>query len=1078
MKAERKILLSGFYLLFFLSGAAGLVYQTLWLRMFALVLGNSLHSASVVFASYMCGMALGAWLFGRFIRARKDPLAIYAALEAGIALTALAAGNSIPRLVSLAPFFYRHFSQYPFLLDLSRASLSFLVLLPPTALIGGTLPVLAHFLTRRLEVTGRRIGALYGWNTVGAVAGCVIASFWLLRLEGLNAALYCAAALNLFVALAAGLIRVFAGGLSGVPDRETADRAAAGPSERAAVRRKLLLAAAGITGAAGLACEVAWARFLSYILLNDIYAYYLMLSTLLLGIGAGSLLYSRWLDRLGNKLRLLALLEIFLGFCICLCYLFCSWLYLWPGQPMFKISLQNLFSHFFTAPFLIQISIRFVYTLAAVFPPALIIGAVFPLICRLYITDESSIGAHAGAVYALNTAGAVLGALGAGFFLVPRIGVQSTLFATAAANLALGAVLLRFEPRLRGGRPWLKPALYPALAVLFALIAVLPDNQVRRFAMKDKKHTRLVYYREGLSGTVSVVEDKINRIRTFYINAVAEIHNSFTGMQTFKMLGHLPLLLHAGEPRSVLMVTFGGGIASGAAACHSLERLDVVELEPSVIEASDCFREENRSVVQDPRVQIHLDDGRHFLAMAGGRYDAIISDATNPASPDSWLLYTAEFYALCRDRLARGGIMAQWLPFHTGSPRTYSTVVKTFQSVFPHTSIWLVKDYTILIGTAGPLRISYPGLAARLAEKRLRSDLEPYCLDDPLELLDCFLMGEQGARNLTAVAEISTDNLPLYQLETTQPADQGSILELLERNRERVFPLLEGIEAEKAVALKDTLEQYFLSAGYLLRRDYPAAGEAAPFSCKYSKYLEEDRELVPYTRSLIQYDPDNYSLLLRSSVILAGHREFSEARALMQRLIELDPADPSNYVNSGNLDFELGDYGKSVENYRKALKMGRRDSELLSRLGRSSLAAGDIPGAAESFSEAVELEPENESGWFNLGVAFSRLDSLERAAECFRKVLDLDPENAGALINLGFLQIKQEKFEPAQALFRRAVRLAPLSAQAWLGLGTSLYRLDRPAEAREAFQQALKIRPADQVAAQYLKLLEARSVNR
>jgi len=206
-------------------------------------------------------------------------------------------------------------------------------------------------------------------------------------------------------------------------------------------------------------------------------------------------------------------------------------------------------------------------------------------------------------------------------------------------------------------------------------------------------------------------------MRSLYINSIGEVENSFTGMQTFKVLGHLPLLLHEGEPRRVLMVTFGGGIASGAVAVHPIEKLDVVELEPAVVQAaSTAYKIENRDVVADPRVAVHLEDGRHFLAMTPDSYDVIISDATNPASVDSWLLYTVEFYSLCAAKLNPGGVMAQWLPVHSGSTETYNTIVRTFQTVFPNTSIWQTRDYTVLVGTPGPLRIDYPALVARLGE--------------------------------------------------------------------------------------------------------------------------------------------------------------------------------------------------------------------------------------------------------------------------------------------------------------------------------------------------------------------------
>ncbi|RLB12510.1 MAG: hypothetical protein DRG82_16985, partial [Deltaproteobacteria bacterium] len=491
MKEEKKSLVLGFYILFFLSGVSGLVYQSLWLRMFTLVLGNSLHSASLVFASFMCGLALGAWLLGRYIRSRKDPLAVYVVLELGIAVTALTVGKLIPHSSSFVFYFHSLLSANPLLFNLFRVTVSFLILLPSTALIGGTLPVLTHFLTHSLEVAGKKIGALYGWNTVGAVFGCALTGFWLLRVVGMSASLHFAAAINIFVAVGAVVLRFFT-------REKTAEAAGEIPRIQAMKSpgsysiplglKRLLIAAAGVTGAVSLAYEVVWARFLSYILQNDIYAYYLMLSTMLLGIGTGSLIYSKWLDRPRRRLRWLAVFEISLGLVVVLCYLLCAGLYLWPGNAILHISLQNFFSRIFPDPFYSLISIRLLYTLVAMFLPTMIMGIVFPLICRLYFTDEKSIGGQTGAIYALNTAGAMVGALAAGFFLVPKLGVQSSLFIMAGGNLVLGSILFFYERSRRGTKPGWGLIPYWAAVTLFSMLCFIPGNQIRGFALKDKKH--------------------------------------------------------------------------------------------------------------------------------------------------------------------------------------------------------------------------------------------------------------------------------------------------------------------------------------------------------------------------------------------------------------------------------------------------------------------------------------------------------------------------------------------------------------------------------------------------------------
>ena len=1072
MKKERKSLTGFFYLLFFLSGVSGLVYQTLWLRMFTLVLGNSLHSASIVFSSFMAGLAVGAWFFGRIIRSKKDILGVYVLLELGIASSAIAVSKAIPHISSVAAYLTRLLSPAPFFLDLFRLSVSFLILLPPTVLIGGTLPVLMHFLTCRLDVAGKRIGALYGWNTIGAVFGCALTGFWLIRTAGVSASLYLAGTLNFFVGSAAAVLRAFYRKLpeKPVPTSRAADQSAATP--KSTELRRLLLATAGITGGVSLAYEVVWARFLSYIMYNDIYAYYLMLSIMLGGIGLGSLIYSRWLDRLKDRLRRLAFFEIALGLIAVSCYLACAIHYRWPGSSLWIKNMQNFFTAHFADPFYSNMTIKLLYGLAVMLLPTVIMGIVFPLICRLYLADEKNIGGETGLVYAVNTSGAIIGSLACGFLIVPRLGVQVSLFLMAALNIALGAAILFYGSSKRGRIPIRDSAWITTAVVIFCLLTFLPSNQIREFALKDKKHTELVFYREGLSGTVAVVRDRINGTKTLYINAIAEVHNSYAGMLTFKLMGHLPCLLHKGEPQEVLMVTFGGGIASGAVATHPIKRLDVVELEPAVINASQAYVEENRDILRDPRLKIHVGDGRNFLFSTDKRYDLIISDATNPGSSDSWLLYTLEFYSLCRDRLAPGGIMTQWLPLHSGIMESYCTIVKTFQAVFPHTSIWFVKDYTLLVGLPEPLYISYPELAARLAAPGIREDLEQYCLAGSLELFDCFLMGEESVRKMTREARISTDNLPFYQLMYTEQAEPRAILAMLDKYRNRGFQFLNGLEEDQAQALKDSLETYYGSQGFLLRKDFSGALRQNPASCKVKKFYQWYQDEVAYIAAVADCDPENYYLQLRAAVSLAAHREYRKAREFFLRLVSLDPGDVSNFVNVGNIDFELGDYESSVSYYRKALEMGRKSADIAGRFGQALLLTGKKEEALGYLYQAVEMNQDNEAALVNLGYCYSQLGKSDQARGFFERAIKINPVNLAANINLGMIYLGEENTAQAEPLFRRAVEIAPGNYSAWMGLGITLFRTARYIEAREAFQKAVAARPGDRVAGEYLEKLE------
>ncbi|MBN2289913.1 MAG: fused MFS/spermidine synthase, partial [Candidatus Glassbacteria bacterium] len=564
------------------------------------------------------------------------------------------------------------------------------------------------------------------------------------------------------------------------------------------------------------------------------------------------------------------------------------------------------------------------------------------------------------------------------------------------------------------------------------------------------------------------VEDRVDSTRTLYINSVPEVNNSLAGMQTFKVMGHLPLLLHEGSPRKVLMVTFGGGIASGAVACNPIDELEVVELEPAVVDASRVFARENRGVLDDPRIRIYLDDGRNHLSSTGKLYDVIISDSTNPASSDSWLLYTLEFYLLCSQRLAPGGIMAQWMPLHSGSTESYCAIVKTFQAVFPHTSIWFTRDYTLLTGTPHELSISYPELVERLSAGPIREDLAPYCLEEPLELLDCFLMGEASVRLMVGRARISTDDLPFYQLSTAEQSEPQEILSMLESHRDRVFPLIRELDGPQAEALQDSLESYYRSEGFLLRRDFAAAAGVNPSSCKIGRFYREYLDQVPYFQAIAGYDPQNYNLQLRAALALVAHREYARAREYFVHLLTLRPDNPSNYSTLGNIDFFTGSYGASAVNYRRALELDPSRSDLLGRLGMA-LAAGDSCGEAiEVFREALQSDSTDLVSLFNLGLCYSRMEQTDLAADCYEKVLQLDPDYPEALINLGSICLGRGEPEGAEKLFFRAAGLAPQSYSAWRGLGISLFRQQKHAESSLAFRKVLEIEPQDRLAQQFL----------
>jgi len=1040
-----------FYPLFFVSGAAALVYQSLWLRLFTLVLGNSLHSAAVVLAAFMAGLALGAWGAGRVLRGKAGTLLLYAWIELGIALAGLGAGWLIPRIGPLAAWLAGALPQSALIALAVRFISSFVVLLLPTALIGAALPVLVQHLTTRLEHAGRRIGALYGWNAAGAVAGCVLTGFWLLRLAGTQSTLLIAAGLNLTVFAAALLLRFAEGAGRAAVSTETKETRPVLNAER-----RLLIETAAVTGAAVLALEPVWARYLSYIVYNDMYVYYLMIAVILAGIGLGSLLYGAFLEKHLRSLAALGWLEAALGLSAAACYLAAGWHYGRPESGLAARHIQGLFED----RFLGFLALRLFYATLVMFLPALLSGIIFPLTCRLYCRDESAVGEDTGIIYAANTVGAVAGALLGGLVLIPLAGVQSSLFLAAAATLYLAFRLL-LTSRDGKKRGWKLRLALAVLSLVFIAGAILPGNQVRRFALKERAHHEVLYYREGLTGTVLVTRDRLNGLRNLFINAIAEVHDSFGGMQTFKLMGHLPFLLHRGEPRNVLMVTYGAGIASGAVAVHPIRELHVVELEPAVVEASRQFADRNMGVMDDPRVRIHLEDGRNFLYNTDQRFDIIISDATNPGSADSWLLYTVEFYRLCQSRLNTGGVMAQWLPLHTGTPEGYKAILAAFQAVFPHTSIWFTKDYTLLIGSPEKLEVSWPRLTAALAEPALQKDLAPWCLDNPLDLAECFLMGEEAVRAMIAGTRPNTDDRPFYQLTTSEQAGSESILSLLDTHRQRENVFLRQVHPSMADALADSLERRFMAEHFILLRDYPSADKVLPGRCNVSQYLDEYMREPDYLAAAADSNPSCYYMQRRSATALAARGDYSRSARIFRRMTALDPSDPVLYYNLGNLLLESGQPDSAAAAYTEAVSRGRRDTDILGRLGKALLRAGKAGEALPVLDEAVSLDSSNTEAMFHLGYALNRNGRPEEAIKCYERLISRYPDYLNALINLGFLYLGRKIDSRAEAVLNHATELEPGNFQSWYGLGMARLRQGKNAEAAQALRKALELKPGD-----------------
>ena len=769
-------LVAALLLLFFVSGACSLVYQLIWARMLVVVFGVGTWAVSTVLAAFMAGLALGSFGFGRLADRRGDPLRVYGLLELGIAAAALLIPAGIAGMEGICAALSRVTGDTGF--AAARFALTFALLLVPTTLMGATLPVLSRFAVARTSEAGQGVGRLYAANTFGAAAGCLLTAFALLPHTGTWGATAAAAAGNALAGIAALFLnRAFPGRSAAAVTGDPIDAAKgtggataagetpetpatakgspgipAGPGSRDSSEQEPLpgwvgpavLAAIAVSGFAALGYEVVWSRLLS--ILNrttTAQSLSVILVAFLLGIAAGGAAGARLSSRLRDAVLALGAVELLIGLFGLLSTA------LLGGVPAYFKILGNLFG-------ISPLAQLFLAALVVTIVPTCLMGAAFPVAGRLSVRRIDRVGRSVGDLYAANTAGAIAGALAAGFLLVPWLGTQGSVEALAWCNIAAGIALVALAPQSRPARRL--RALLLAGAAAAALHAAIPGDLFLRLLSGLEAKGRLLYYSESTAGTVTVHESAGGQ-RSLRVNGTGEVRSDFASIQTFRMLGNLAPLLHPG-PRQVAVVAFGGGVTLSSVELHRPDHLACAEVVPGVFGAAPLFGEYNNRIADRfgaGYLRLIAEDGRNHLLRTADRYDVIICDSTHPTTADSWLLYTREFYRLCRQRLKPGGMVAQWVPSHGLSVEEYRTIVRTFSQVFPHSSIWVNQVYTILLATPRPLAVDMGDLAGKLARPAVAANLGKVELADPVAFLGTLGLDERGVAGYAGEGPVNTD---------------------------------------------------------------------------------------------------------------------------------------------------------------------------------------------------------------------------------------------------------------------------------------------------------------------------------
>lgn len=784
---------------FVLSGATGLIYEVLWVRMLGLVFGATTLAVSTVLAAFMGGLALGSALAGRMGGKVVRPVRAYGLLEIGVALYALA----VPLLFALIDHLYvilwQQFHPSFFVFSSLRFLLSCLMLLLPTTLMGATLPLLAAALLRRRGPASTSVTKLYTRNLVGAICGSIAAGFFLLPALGIRTTIYTASLINIIIGLAAILAdrrAQVAGSDVTDPLDDEKEQPSTGPHALQATTEfpesriggaRFWLFCAFVSGFVTISTQVAWTRMLTMIVGSSTYAFSIAVALFLLGLSTGAYVIAR--KDLSGKLRA-TLLKVELLTALSLVFS----LFMVNRIPAFLITAGLSFNISSWAGLL---ALQVVSVALLILLPAFLMGTVMPLVLVWAGANSDNASVKlVGRSYAVNTIGAIAGAFGAGFVLIPRVSTRFTiLFAAvlciivagmayqpgvdardrdlrrglaAGATAALIVLLFVFAPRMNLAN--LSVGAYDSLVRVIAKTrGSVADNASQQNG--PEMHT-LLMYEEGATSTVSVRKDW--GVTSLAINGRTNASDR-EDMPTQVMLGQLPLLVAPGI-KNGLVVGFASGVTVGAMLQSPIELLECVELEPATVNGSRFFEHVNNQPLKDPRLRLIIDDARTYLRVTPMQYDMIVSEPSHPWVPGVANLFTSEFFQLGRDRLTTEGVFVQWLQIYQLSNDSLRSVLATFHKVFPHVLVFRVQGATkgkdlLLVGSKSALPVDQvmSRVNERSGDPRIAAELARVNIKSEADVRSWYVCDENRLAPAVAGAVINTDDN--MHIETTVPRE-------------------------------------------------------------------------------------------------------------------------------------------------------------------------------------------------------------------------------------------------------------------------------------------------------------------
>jgi spermidine synthase len=1026
-------------MIYFFSGVCSLIDEVIWVRLLKLTLGNTVYASSIVVSMFMGGLALGALIMARYADRVKRRLRLYAILEICATMSALALPFVLRFVDGGYRWFYINYHPSPRVLLLVQVFVSALVLLVPAMLMGSTLPLLGRYVTGLKDRVGHLVGRLYALNMLGAMLGCFLAGFVLIRFVGVMGSLYIAAAINLLVALGGWIISRYHDRIveSDVKASQTF-RPKAESGQPAAWKNHLLLLACFSSGLISIGYELIWMRSVVFLVGGYTYVFSAVLTIYLLGNVIGVSIGSRLSKRIqcpawafGISLTCLGMFGVFY------IPLFKVWHSIAPNifsmciAPLFSVEILQLLLPIFNSVFLFLL-------------PAIMMGIGFPFALQAWSNYRHDVGRTTGTVYGVNTIGAVLGGLLTGFVLIPFFGVQLSIVILGLLGIWLGMTMAQ---AVAGQMNLLKRTVYIVVAAGLTLVTVIIPSDMFERRIVRVVNTRQIAAKDGVTTTVSVHESDSKELllATSGIKVAGDSRSVFRVPQ--KLLGHLGVLLNK-NAREVITVGFGSGETTACLSRHDLDQVDCVEIAPELVEMSlQYFNHINLGDDLDKHINVIYMDAKNYMHLTDRRYDLIVSDCINPKQfAENASLFTKEYFQDSLERLSPGGIFGTYLPVTEMPISCTDSALGTFTEVFPYVTIWFPLtapgdyDFWFIAGSKEPQRFSPNHIDTLLAQKNIHDSTSYINYHNSHYVFNCYLGDQDDLKRYLGDYNLNSDYMPFLEFDTamneTRPVKKKWFNQFLTQSRrDSLLKYIDwsGMSAAQQEKWLKQHQLYYKAASYLWHSrivlvDY----YSLPQRLSVLRNCYNGLKILPDHSALLEEEETCINVL---KMMMASGEKYGDVLASVDELLQREPAMGTAWLVKSWCLQRYSQIQSAVNAAEKAMQYSPNDVRIQSNLGRCLIMLGQFDAAIAHYRTVRKLQPEylghmNDLAWLLATCGNNESFNPNEAVQIAEQACKITNYNNPTLLDtLAAAYAAADRFPEAVTTAKKAIKIAQASGE-------------------------------------------------